>query len=316
MQRPLSSHLVSNKWSPATSENELLAVRHLAPGGAELVSPGLVPLSASKSKSPSGRESYLPLSSPPAVLGQSVRPASPLYQHVEIPQPVPYSKSDHSGLHPYSNQNAPFERESRPSTDQRVENHLDEGFRSEETHRHEDGKHAKKKGLFAFVAGKDKEKEKHAEREKEKQSDWGGFLRKKETRIEYRGPEYTDHTTMTDTSYSEVMPTTYAGVTQPVKVVEMTKKEREHAIKEAQERTREMQKAEKYRMREEEKRMRDEERKAREEEKEKARLEREQIKKGEKAAKGNKDPKSVGFEIGKRIQSRTAFQAYPASANR
>ncbi|KAJ9104517.1 hypothetical protein QFC21_002013 [Naganishia friedmannii] len=297
MQRPLSAHLTSNKWSPATSEHELLTARNLAPGGVDSGSPGVVPLSASRTKSPAGREAYLPLSSPPAVLGQNVRPASPLYQHVEIPQPVPYSKPGQSGLHLYGNQNAPFEREPRPSTDQRGDSHVDATFRSEETHRHEDGKYAKKKGLFAFVAGKDKEKEKHTERDKEKQSDWGGFLRKKETRIEYRGPEYTDHTTMTDASYSEVMPTAYAGVTQPVKVVEPTKKDRELAIKEAQERTREAQKAEKYRAKEEEKRMRDEERKAREEEKERARLEKEQIRKEEKVAKGNKDPKSVSFEI-------------------
>ncbi|KAJ9115030.1 hypothetical protein QFC22_005358 [Naganishia vaughanmartiniae] len=295
MQRPLSSHLTSNKWSPATSEHELLAVRNLVPGGADLGSPGVVPLSASKSKSPSGRESYLPLGSPPAVLGQNVRPASPLYQHIEVPQPVPYSKPGLSGLHPHGNQTMSFERESRPSTDQRADSRLDGGFRSEEAHRHEEGKHGKKKGLFAFVAGK--EKEKHVERDKEKQSDWGGFLRKKETRIEYRGPEYTDHTTMTDASYSEVMPTTYAGVNQPVKVVEPTKKDKELAIREGQERTREAQKIDKYRAKEEEKRMRDEERKAREEEKERARLEKEQMKKEEKVAKGNKDPKSVSFEI-------------------
>ncbi|KAJ9111448.1 hypothetical protein QFC19_001217 [Naganishia cerealis] len=301
MQRPLSiTHLQSNKWSPATSEHELVVGRNLASSILDSSSPSLVPLSASKSKSPSGRETYLPLGSPPPILGQSVRPASPLYQHVETPQPVPSIKTAHSGIHLHSISNSRFDHLSRSSTDQRENNYWNAASRNEETQPSEDGKNLKKKGLFAFVAGtgKDKEKDKSAEREKDKQSDWGGFLRKKDTRIEYRGPEYTDHTTTTDASYSEVMPTAYVGVAQPVKVVEISKKDRELAIKEAQERTKEAQKAEKHRAKEDEKRMRDEERKAREEEKERAKLEREQLKKEEKAAKGNKDPKSVSFEIG------------------
>jgi hypothetical protein len=172
-------------------------------------------------------------------------------------------------------------------------------------HPAEDGKNQhqqnKKKGLFGFVVGGAASKDKSADREKDKPSDWAGFLRKKEPRIEYRGPEYTDHTTMTDASYSEVMPVAYAGIGQHVKVLEMPKRDREQAIRDAQERTREAQRTEKQRVKEEERRMKDEEKRAREEEKERTRLEKEHARKAKddgKAGKGTRDPKSVSFEIG------------------
>lgn len=292
LQRPISmAKLNSDTWSPASSEHELLVPRDQLAGG----QPSSLPAALASIPSPRGRE-HAHLASPP-VLSESARPASPLHQRVDA-----YNHT-------------------RPSVDQGADQHW---YGTHGEHPAEDGKnhhhhHNKKKGLFGFVVGGATNKDKSADKEKDKPSDWAGFLRKKEPRIEYRGPEYTDHTTMTDASYSEVMPVAYAGVGQHVKVLEMPKRDREQAIRDAQERTKEAQRAEKQRVKEEERRMKDEEKKAREEEKERARMEKEHARSLErrakddgKAGKGSRDPNSVSFEIGEsRLPRRDAVSQTP-----
>lgn len=298
LQRPISMvKLNSDQWSPASSEHELMTGREAAFGSQGIRSPAPGPL-GSRQAIP-GREAYSPLGTPPPILAESGRPASPLQHRMDAPPPRPADYGYHhastlrgivhgSGAHEHS------ESIHRPSVDQ----HGDYQWSDNRGHDSaEDRKHHKKKGFFglAGIAGKEKGPE------REKQSDWAGFLRKKDTRIEYRGPEYTDHTTVTDASYSEVMPAAYAGVDQHVKVMEMAKKDREQAIREAQERTKEAQKAEKLRAKEEEKRVKEEERRVKEEQKERAKaakgLEKREREEG-KHGKGTPDVKSVSYEIG------------------
>jgi hypothetical protein len=248
-----------------------LGAEHWSPASSEheLLVPRDAHQPGSSPAQPAGREGYAHLAAPP-VLAESARPASPRHR---------------ADVYHY-----------RPSVDQGAEHWYGRG----DEHAEDGRNHHKKKGLFGFVVGSGGggAKDKGAEREKDKPSDWTGFLRKKEPRIEYRGPEYTDHTTMTDASYAEVMPVAYAGVAQPVKVLEVPKKDRELAIREAQERTKEAQRAEKQRLKEEERRMKDEEKRAREEEKERARADKELAKRKEDGKAKARDPKSVSYEIG------------------
>lgn len=284
LQRPISmAKLNLEHWSPASSEHELLVPREQQQQQQQ--QPNSLPAQLTGMPSPSGREGYAQLVSPPPappVLPESARPASPRHH-----RPDGYGYA-------------------RPSVDQGGEQHWygrGDGHGEEGKNQHH---HNKKKGLFGFVVGGGggANKDKGSEREKDKPSDWAGFLRKKEPRIEYRGPEYTDHTTMTDASYAEVMPVAYAGVAQPVKVLEMPKRDREQAIREAQERTKDAQRTEKQRLKDEERRVREEEKRARDEHRERARADKEhaklverRVKEDGKAAKA-RDPKSVSYEIG------------------
>lgn len=287
LQRPISMvKLNSDQWSPASSEHELLVPRDHSVGNHGSRSPGPGPLPP-KQAIP-GRDAYSPLGTPPPILAESLRPASPLQQRTD----APISRAADDG---YQDRPQPIYR---PSGEQHVDSHWSDNHGHELSA--EDRKHHKKKGFFglAGIASKDKGPE------KDKQSDWTGFLRKKEPRIEYRGPEYTDHTTITDASYSEVMPAAYAGVDQHVKVMEVAKKDREQAIREAQERTREAQKAEKQRAKEEERRFKEEERRLKEEQRERAKaakgMEKREKEEG-KFGKSAPDVKSVSFEIGESI---------------
>jgi hypothetical protein len=293
LQRPISMvKLNSDQWSPASSEHELLVPRDNSVGNHGSRSPGPGPLPP-KQAIP-GREAYSPLGTPPPILAESLRPASPLQQRTDAPVSRAADDGRHSANHDYSMQDRP-QPIYRPSGEQHGDSHWSDNHGHELSA--EDRKHHKKKGFFglAGIAGKDKGPE------KDKQSDWTGFLRKKEPRIEYRGPEYTDHTTITDASYSEVMPAAYAGVDQHVKVMEMAKKDKEQAIREAQERTKEAQKAERMRAKEEERRIKEEERRLREEQRERVKaakgLEKREKEEG-KFGKSASDVKSVSYKIG------------------
>lgn len=300
LQRPISMvKLNSDQWSPASSEHELLVSRDVSAGNQGSRSPASGTL-VQRQAIP-GRDAYSPLGTPPPILAENLRPSSPLQHRMDAPASRPAADDGyHYGSHPSAgiHDGGIQDRQEpvyRPSVDQHGEAHWSDNRGHELSA--EDRKHHKKKGFFGLgvIAGKDKGAE------KDKQSDWAGFLRKKDMRIEYRGPEYTDHTTITDASYSEVMPAAYAGVNQHVKVMEMAKKDKEQAIRDAQERTKEAQKAERLRAKEEEKRIKEEERRVREEQKERAKvvkgLEKKE-KEEEKLGKGAPDVKGVSFEIG------------------
>ena len=310
LQRPISMvKLNSEQWSPASSEHELLAGREAAVVNQGSRSPAPGPL-GSRQAIP-GRDAHSPFGTPPSILAESVRPASPLQHRMDAPPPRPVDDGYQHGsklpaISHRSGVEEHYESIYRPSVDQHGEYQWSDNRGQDSA---EDRKHHKKKGFFglASIAGKEKGPE------RERQSDWAGFLRKKDTRIEYRGPEYTDHTTVTDASYSEVMPAAYAGVDQHVKVMEMAKKDREQAIREAQERTKEAQRAEKLRVKEEERRIKEEERRLKDEQKERAKAAKGLEKRGReegKHVKGAPDVKSVSYEIGKSSRNSPARKLY------